>query len=290
MVPSATAARLTLFGGVRLETASGAAVSFPTRRAQRLLAMLVLAPPQGLARDSLAEALWPEAAPCDSRHALATELWRLRRVLHHAGAADWVQECGGRLLVNQAARDGADVHAFESALLHLRSSASPAARRAAVAEVERLHAGDFMAGDSDEWSLSRRAFFTAQRIDALVVGLELARDAGDGPEVIRLGHVLMLSDPLLEIVSQEMMRAYLLTGNSAAALAVFHRLERVLQAELSVCPAAETRALRDLALAARQWPAALAPASRSAASTARPLPERLHRLAEELHALAGQLR
>lgn len=281
--------RLLMFGGLTLESPAGQALTFPTRRAGRLLAMLVLGPHRGLGREVLIEALWPEADPRGGRHALATELWRLRQVLAAASLDGWIVEVSGRLGVAAEARASADATAFEAALAAARDFGAPLVREAAIAEAERLYAGEFMAGETDEWSLSRRAWYAAQHVDLMLISLDLARKREDWPEVMRIGNRLTLADPLLEAVQQDLMRAHLATGNAAAALAVFRRLEHALRVELEVAPSEETRRLRDLALPRGGAPALPAPDKPRPLLGIATLPQRLRELARDLDALSRRM-
>lgn len=270
---------LLLFGGVLLRAANGTAMELRGRKTQRLLAMLALGPSRGLCREALAEALWPGADPTSSRKALATELWRLKASLETVMLADWLIAGDGRIGVSAVARASTDAVAFEAAVAVARAATVPEERRRSVMLAEAAYAGDFMAGDGDEWCLGRRAYYAALRADLNLIGLKCARETGDWTEVVRRGHALATAEPLLEEAQQDVMRAHLALGNKAAALSTYRSFERNLRAELDLAPSEETRRLRLLAL----------PSRFRARSAEQPEPamiaQRLRRIADELDAL-----
>lgn len=59
----------------------GQQVRFATKHAELILYLLVLAGEDGLQRDEVIAALWPEVTPTDGRPRLRTALWQIRRSL-----------------------------------------------------------------------------------------------------------------------------------------------------------------------------------------------------------------
>lgn len=59
----------------------GQHIRFATRHAELILYLLVLAGDDGLPRDEVIAALWPEVTPIDGRPRLRTALWQIRRSL-----------------------------------------------------------------------------------------------------------------------------------------------------------------------------------------------------------------
>jgi hypothetical protein len=59
----------------------GQQVRFATRHAELILYLLVLAGDDGLPRDELIAAVWPEVIPIEGRPRLRTALWQIRRSL-----------------------------------------------------------------------------------------------------------------------------------------------------------------------------------------------------------------
>src|SRR5688572_10663349 len=74
--------RLYTFGGLRLESDSGAVSGGPAqRRRLALLALLAAAGERSLTREKLLGYLWPELPAARARHQLSESLYVLRRAL-----------------------------------------------------------------------------------------------------------------------------------------------------------------------------------------------------------------
>src|SRR5262245_17648779 len=72
---------LTLLGGFRARLDPGAPLALPTRKAQALLAYLAMPPGRAHQRDKLANLLWGEMRPPQSRASLRQALTALRKGL-----------------------------------------------------------------------------------------------------------------------------------------------------------------------------------------------------------------
>ncbi len=68
-------------------------IEIPFRPAQALLAYLLVHPGAAHPREKLAGMFWPEASEANARSSLRHALWRIRKSLTEAGAADpvWLQ-------------------------------------------------------------------------------------------------------------------------------------------------------------------------------------------------------
>ena len=62
-------------------TIDGSPVRFATRHAELFVYLLALAGPEGLPRDSVIAALWPDVEILSARPRLRTALWQVRRAL-----------------------------------------------------------------------------------------------------------------------------------------------------------------------------------------------------------------
>lgn len=77
--------RITLVGSGAVAS-GGEPLKFATRHAELILYLLVLAGDEGLPRDELIVALWPDVDATSGRPRLRTALWQIRRAL---GAHAW---------------------------------------------------------------------------------------------------------------------------------------------------------------------------------------------------------
>lgn len=206
-----------------------------TRKATALLAYLAVSE-QPQRRATLAALLWPETDEQKARGALRRTLSVLRSALKDR----WL-EAEGETIDLDRANVRVDVVEFRRAV-----------REGRLDDAVALYGGDFLAGfalrDSppfDDWQ--------AAEADALrtAFGEALSRLAGkaerSGDLAAAIGHSKrrLALDPLHEPAHRELMRLYSRSGDRAAALRQYREAVRLLDRELAVAPAAETRALHD---------------------------------------------
>ena len=96
-----------LLGKFRVETEAGK-ICFPTRKAESLLACLILHP-EGIRRDYLAGLLWPDVEDELARRNLRTTLWRLKRTIN-GSAGIRLQSIDGKVSLLRA---GVEVDLFK---------------------------------------------------------------------------------------------------------------------------------------------------------------------------------
>ncbi len=248
-------------------TRSGAPVSFDTRKATAVLALLA-ADHHELSRERLAALLWPDA---DAVRARAS----LRRTLSVTAAA-----AGPGLLITRSAvaldpeRVRVDVTEFEA----LAAGPDPGQLDRAVA----LYRDDFLAGfalrdcpEFDDWqaeTADRLRQRLAGTLDRLVAAYAAASDLDRATDHARRWLGL---DPLHEPAHQALIRLLAWTGQRSAALRAYRTLVRILDTELAVRPLPETTQLYDDIRAGRLAgpPAPAAPAPRrSCPAPPRPRP------------------
>ena len=218
-------------------TRSGAPVSFDTRKATAVLALLA-ADHHELSRERLAVLLWPDA---DAVRARAS----LRRTLSVTAAA-----AGPGLLVTRSAvaldasRVRVDVTEFEA----LAAGPDPGQLDRAVA----LYRDDFLAGfalrdcpEFDDWQAE-----TADRLRQRLAGtldrlVAACAAAGDLDRATGHARRWLGLDPLHEPAHQALIRLLAWTGQRSAALRAYRTLVRILDTELAVRPLPETTQLYD---------------------------------------------
>jgi DNA-binding SARP family transcriptional activator len=223
--------------GAPTVTRNGAPVSFDTRKATAVLALLALHDHE-LSRERLALLLWPEA---DATRARAS----LRRTLSVTAAA-----AGPGLRVTRAAvaldpgRVQVDVAEFEAL------AAAPDA--GSLDRAARLYRDDFLAGfalrdcpEFDDWQAST-ADRLRQRLAGVLERLAAACSAaGDLDRAVAHAQRWQALDPLHEPAYQALIRLLAWTGQRSAALRQYRALVRTLDTELAVRPLPETTRLYD---------------------------------------------
>jgi predicted ATPase/DNA-binding SARP family transcriptional activator len=205
-------------------------LEIPSRPAQSLLAYLTLMAGIAHRREKLAGMFWPEATEANARGYLRQTLWRLRKAIEPDRPAYLAAD---------------DLSICFLPLSDYWLDASVLERDADLATSVAVYRGDLLPGFYEEWvGLERerlRAIFERKMAGLLEqLGLEKHwREVLDwGERWIGLG-----SAP--ESAYRALMVAHAELDDPAGAAAVFQRCVDALRVELSVEPAAETRALYD---------------------------------------------
>ena len=239
-----------------------------TRKATALLALLAVSD-QPQRRSTLAAFLWPEADDQKARAALRRTLSVLRTALGDR----WLDVAGETITLDMTGLQ-VDVREFRRTL-----------REGRLTDAASLYRGEFLEGFSlrdsaafDDWQSAQADALRAEYGDVLAKLAASATAAGDDVAAIAYLRRRLVHDPLHEPAHRELMRLFAKTGDRSAALRQYHECVRLLDGELGVAPAAETRALRD-AIEAGSLPAAEPP---SAAATAEAV--------GDLHTLHGDYR
>ena len=246
--------------GPPVVTRNGTPVSFDTRKATAVLALLAVEGRE-FSRERLAVLLWPEA---DTTRARAS----LRRTLSVTAAA-----VGGGLKVTRTAvalepsRVRVDVTEFQA--LAAIPEAGPLDRAA------RIYRDDFLAGfalrgcpEFDDWQATTADRLRQDLAGALEQLVMACAAAGDLAHAVDHARRWLSLDPLHEPAHQALIRLQARTGQRSAALRQYRALVRILDSELAVRPLPETTRLYDDVRADR-----LAPPVETARSASAPLVE-----------------
>ena len=232
--------QVSLLGGFECRSATGAPLTFPTRKVRALLAYLAAHGAQGHGRGNLAALLWGDQAEAEARANLRKALSRLREALPQE-AKDCLAADASHIAFRP---DGLEVDAllFE----RLAADGTPETLERAAG----LYRGEFLEGMPecgeafDEWlGIERRRLSellqqTLQRLlDHYVV-------TGAIDRAIQIALRLLALDPLQESTHRSLIRLYMYQDRVGAALDQYRRYRQLLASELGVEPAPETEALR----------------------------------------------
>src|SRR4051812_25667455 len=209
--------RVRLLGELAVESSGGELVAPPSRPARELLAWLALHPGMH-PRLELASRFWPDVLETSARASLRTALHELRRAIgEDAVVAD-------RELVGLAGQTWVDMLAV---------------RELPAEEALALCVGDALPGLDRDWAIAARDEHR-ELVAGMLAGLA---DAASGEEALRWARELVRADPLSEDAARRLMRLLAESGDRAAALAAYARLEERLRRELRVVPSRRTREL-----------------------------------------------
>ena len=219
--------------------------ALPGRQGRLVLAYLALHR-HAVARDDLADLVWPEALTASWERDLSAVVSKVRAALDAIGLGSMLPGAlgcyelrlppGSTVDVEDAVRYVEDGEAAWRA--GNRDSAVPAAATAAS-----LARRPFLPGEQGLWIERRRDEMRAtllRALDLLVEGL-----AG-GPfehDAVRYAMEAVALDPYRETGYVQLMRLYMSRGNRAEALRAYERCRTVLARDLGVTPSPQTEAV-----------------------------------------------
>jgi predicted ATPase/DNA-binding SARP family transcriptional activator len=231
-----------------------------------LLAWLVLHRRAPALRDSVAFALWPDAAEEDARGDLRRHLYYLTKALPPENGEPWLRADRKTVAWNARAALSFDVADFERLV-----SAEGTLERAT-----ELYRGQLLEGLDEDWIEAERERLKTLAEHALLRLIE--RDAAHPERAIAHAQQLLRIDPWREDAIRALIDLRHRSGDRAGALREYRDFAARLRAELDVDPMPETKAAYDAVVsAARPLEGAGAqPATRASRRTT--LPERVELL------------
>ena len=223
-----------LIGPFRLSGPDRTAMPIQGRRTRALLATLLLAPQQSMARERLAGLFWGDRSDAQARASLRQCLLELRGVLA-AGGGDADHLVATREMVALAPGT------FACDVLSLRHALEGedwevAARLIDTAGAAPLLQDLELGGAYGEWLDVARSDIDARMADGLARHLARRERAGDWAAVKALSAAWLRRDPLSEPAVAALIRAEIATGARAAAHIRYQAFRDLLAAEVGVAP------------------------------------------------------
>jgi DNA-binding SARP family transcriptional activator/predicted ATPase len=255
---------ITLLGPPRVER-DGEAVTFDTRKAMALLAVLALAE-RPRSRETVCGLLWPAHDPDRARGALRRTLSTLRK-----GIGDnWIDPAGDSLALRRGPGLELDIARF-------RALTADDASEQDLGKAAALFSSDFMEGFSlrdspefDDWQTGEARTLEREFASALRRLVELLVARGDFEYALPRAQRWLQLDPLHEPAHRELIRLYAWSGERAAALEQYRTCVRTLSQELGVAPVEETATLYEQLNEGGLAPPPVATASAAAPPAATP--------------------
>ena len=208
-----------------------------TRKAQSLLAYLILHRHPAHSRDRLATLLWGDRDDARARHSLATALWHIRRLL---GKGYLVAETDA-VQFSPANSFWLDVAEFEEQVNRYarEQGASPEAPPIRLAAAVDLYRGDLLEGFYDDWCIEERCRLEGLYINALSRLVTWHEARGDAQASLAYAQRYLARDPLSESVHLAAMRALASLGDLVGARRQWQSCCEARQQELHLPPSPE---------------------------------------------------
>ncbi|MEU6534800.1 BTAD domain-containing putative transcriptional regulator [Streptomyces sp. NPDC047000] len=257
---------LRLLGPVELSVRGRTAEVGPPQR-RTVLAALAVDTGRPVPADVLIRRVWGADPPDGARRALHAHVARLRRLCEQTEDAGpprlrLARRSGGYLL--EARPDHVDIHRFRLLTGRARETGrKDEARAALLREALGLWHGEPLAGLGGQWTAQVRETWRRHHVDAAVAWARAESRLGDPSAVIGPLTELLGAYPLVEPLTEALMRALHAAGRGAEALDCYAALRERLAEELGADPGAELRKVHEAIL--RGGPAASA--ARPASST-----------------------
>jgi DNA-binding SARP family transcriptional activator len=186
----------------------------------------------GVTRQALVAALWPDASGVRARGTLRSTLWRIRRVVPGLIRTD-----GERVSLD----DSIEVDA--SALEEVMRIALDEPAGSQPADLATLtQASELLADWDDDWIVVERERMRQIRLEALENLAQDLTDRGLVGQAVEAGLAAVADEPFRESAHRVLIEAYVRKGNLAAAMDQFRRFRSSLRAELGVGPSADLAA------------------------------------------------
>jgi DNA-binding SARP family transcriptional activator len=222
-----------MLGGFDL-TISRRRIALPLS-AQRVLVALALRP-QEQDRTALGEMLYPDGRRKQAMASLRSALWRARRDAGHA-----LTEARGQRL---RLVDGVEVDLRKWVhYARVVTSQPPAEFPVDPSQWVEVLSQELLPSWSEEWLVLERQRWDMFRLHALERLAEQFAVEGRSMEALEAGLAAVAIEPYRESAHRAIISAYIAEGNSASALAQYHRCQRLLTRDLGVRPTAQLQAL-----------------------------------------------
>ena len=205
------------------------------RSAQRVLVALALRPHE-VDRSILGATLYPDVRSSQVSANLRSALWRTKQ----ATGRPIVDAHGQRLRLDVGIE--VDLQFWIQQARCLVARIGPDAD-ADVAQVVEALSQELLPAWNEEWLILERQRWDQVRLHALERLADEFAAAGRHMDALEAGHAAVAIEPYRESAYRAVIRAYIAEGNSASALALYHRCQRLLMQDLGVRPTPQTHAL-----------------------------------------------
>lgn len=215
-----------------------------SRKGRQALHLLALGGGRVVPSDVLADALWADAPPARPEEQISVLLSRLRSVLGH----DRIEHRDGGYLLRCDWLDSAELAALVDEIGRRREARNVVGAASAARVALSLALGAAPAGVPGEWARQRLADLERLIGRARREAAEALLEVGDWTGATDAAAAALRDDPYDEAALRALLRAYVMGGQVAAALAAYATAAERLADDLGTDPAPETTALHSAVL------------------------------------------
>jgi DNA-binding SARP family transcriptional activator len=222
-----------------------------SRKGRQALHLLALGGGRVVPSDVLADALWADAPPARPEDQISVLLSRLRSVL----GRDRIEHRDGGYLLRCDWLDATEVAALVEEISRRRAAGNAVGAASAARVALSLVLGAAPAGAPGEWARLRLADLERLIGRARREAAEALLEVGDWIGATDAAAAALRDDPYDEAALRALLRAYVMGGQVAAALAAYAAATNRLAEELGADPAPSTTALHSAILRGELGPA-----------------------------------
>jgi len=222
--------RIQTFGSLQIYNSDGA-LFLKGEKIRSLLAYLILHPRILHRREMLADLLWPDSPPDRVRRNLSDLVYRLQKIAEPG----WLKIDSDTIALQPNADLWVDVWEFDD----LITGKDPGSLQRAV----ELYGGDLLSEIYHDWLLAERELRRSQYLSALEILSTHYESQGELSQALLCTRRIILTEPLHEPAHQTYLRLLGRVKRFGEALAHYEYLRKLIRAELSSEPMAETHAI-----------------------------------------------
>jgi DNA-binding SARP family transcriptional activator len=241
--------KLFLFGKFHIEADGCVIQKIEPRKAEELLAYLLLYRGQPQSREHLADMLWGDLALEQSKSYLRKALWQLQSMLEPHSMQDMILVDVEWLQVNPHFDFWLDIEILEKAFKNtqgVRGKDLEEKQAKSIKDAVEIYGGELLHGWYEDWCLYERErlqFLYLAMLDKLMDHCETNEDYENG---LIFGETILRHDHARERTHRRLMRLFYLAGDRTASLRQYQKCVAALKEELDVEPADRTRLLFEM--------------------------------------------
>ncbi len=240
--------RIFLFGKFDIEADGSLMPRIESRKAEELLAYLLLTRDQPQARERLADMLWGETVQDQANNYLRKALWQLQSALDNWGLGEQglLLVEGEWLQINPHIELWLDIGVLEYAFKKTQGILGrdlEAGQAQMIQEATGLYRGDLMDGWYQDWCSYERERLQHLYLAMLDKLMDYCEVHGAYEDGMVFGERILHYDRARERTHRRLMRLYYLAGDRTSALRQYRKCMTILQEELDVEPAESTRSV-----------------------------------------------